>query len=232
MRDGAAVIGIGRSAEPLEKLKAALSGKGEIITAQIDVTAKDGAAQAVKLAMSTFGRLDVLVNNAGIGYPKAIKDTTDEIMDEFIDSHLRSSFRFGREAATVMGPGSAIVNITSCMAHRGRPGGGIYTAVKAALVGLTWQQASEFGPLGIRCNAVSPGVIQTAMSAGRMGNQVFERHMLETVPLPNTTGTPDDIGEAVAYLASPRAKFVNGHVLVVDGGWSTTHYLNNAALTR
>jgi NAD(P)-dependent dehydrogenase (short-subunit alcohol dehydrogenase family) len=131
-----------------------------------------------------------------------------------------------------MGPGSAIVNITSCMAHRGRPGGGIYTAVKAALVGLTWQQASEFGPLGIRCNAVSPGVIQTAMSAGRMGNQVFERYMLETVPLPNTTGTPDDIGEAVAYLASPRAKFVNGHVLVVDGGWSTTHYLNNAALTR
>jgi NAD(P)-dependent dehydrogenase (short-subunit alcohol dehydrogenase family) len=232
MRDGTAIVGIGRSAEPLERLKSELAGKGEIVTAQIDITSADGPTKAVKLALSTFGRLDVLVNNAGIGYPKPIKDTTDELMDLYIDSHLRSSFRFAREAATVMGPGSAIVNIASCMGLRGRPGGGIYTAVKAAIVGLTWQQAAELGPLGIRSNAVAPGVIATAMSAGRMGNAVFERHMLETVPLPYATGTPDDIGEAVAYLSSSRAKFINGHVLVVDGGWSTTHYLSDAALSR
>jgi NAD(P)-dependent dehydrogenase (short-subunit alcohol dehydrogenase family) len=232
LRDGTAIVGIGRSAEPLERLKSELSGKGEIVTAQIDVTSVDGPKKAVELAMSKFGRLDVLVNNAGIGYPKPITETTDEMLDLFIDSHLRSSFRFAREAVAVMQPGSAIVNISSCMGIRSRPGGGIYTAVKAAINGLTWQQASEFGPLGIRVNAVAPGVIATAMSAGRMGNQVFERYMLETVPLPNTTGTPDDIGEAVAYLASSRAKFINGHVLVVDGGWSSTHYLNEAALTR
>lgn len=232
MRDSVAVVGIGRSAEPLERLKAQLSGLGPIVTAQIDVTSTEGPGKAVQLALDSFGRLDVLVNNAGIGYPQPIKDTTDELLDLFVNSHLRSSFRFAREAAAVMGPQSAIVNIASCMGLRGRPGGGIYTAVKAAIVGLTWQLAAEFGPSGIRANAVAPGVIASNMSAGRMGNPVFERHMLETVPLPNSTGKPEDIGEAVAYLASSRASFVNGHVLVVDGGWSTTHYLNQAALSR
>jgi meso-butanediol dehydrogenase/(S,S)-butanediol dehydrogenase/diacetyl reductase len=232
VRDGCAIVGIGRSAEPLNQLKEKLAGKGEIVTAQIDITDADAPQKAVQLAMSAFGRLDVLVNNAGIGYPKPIKDTTDDILDAFIDSHLRSYFRFSREATTVMQPGSAIVNIASCMALRGRPGGGIYTSVKAGIVAMTWQFAAEYGAKGIRTNGVAPGVIRTAMSSGRMGNQVFERHMLETVPMPDPMGTPDDIGEAVAYLASPRAKFVNGHTLVVDGGWSVTHYLNDAALTR
>jgi NAD(P)-dependent dehydrogenase (short-subunit alcohol dehydrogenase family) len=231
-RDGCAIVGIGRSAEPLAALEAALAGKAEVATAQIDVTSAEGPRQAVRLALEKFGRLDVLVNNAGIGYPKPIRETTDELADQFIDSHLRSSFRFARDAAAVMTAGGAIVNIGSSMGLRGRPGGGIYTAVKAAISGLTWQLAAEYGPLGIRTNAVAPGVIATAMSAGRMGNTVFERYMLETVPLPKPTGDPADIGEAVAYLASDRAKFVNGHVLVVDGGWSTTHYLSDLALNR
>ena len=140
MREGTAVVGIGRSAAPLEALKSRLAQRGRIVTAQIDVTSTDGPAEAVKLALANFGRLDVLVNNAGIGYPKPIKDTSDELLDLFIHSHLRSSFRFAREAAAVMGPGSAIVNIASCMGLRGRPGGGIYTAVKAAIVGLTWRR--------------------------------------------------------------------------------------------
>jgi NAD(P)-dependent dehydrogenase (short-subunit alcohol dehydrogenase family) len=232
MRDGCSIVGIGRSAEPLDRLRADLEPHGEIVTAQIDVTSQEGPQKAVQLALDSFGRLDVLVNNAGIGYPKPIDETTDEIADLFIDSHLRSAFRFARDSAAVMGPGSAIVNIHSCMGLRGRHGGGIYTAVKSAISGLTWQFAAEYGPKGIRTNAVAPGVIATDMSAGRMGNSFFERHMLETVPMPYTTGKPDDIGEAVAYLASDKASFVNGHVLVVDGGWSTTHYLNDAALSR
>ncbi len=232
IRDGVGVVGIGRSAAPLHHLKSQLSGLGPVVTAQIDVTSASGPRDAVQLALASFGRLDVLVNNAGIGYPKPIKETTDEMLDQFVSSHLRSSFRFAREAAAVMGPQSAIVNIASCMGLRGRPGGGIYTAVKAAIVGLTWQLAAEFGPQGIRSNAVAPGVIATDMSVAKMGNTVFERHMLETVPMPDSMGKPEDIGEAVAYLASSRASFVNGHVLVVDGGWSTTHYLNQAALSR
>jgi NAD(P)-dependent dehydrogenase (short-subunit alcohol dehydrogenase family) len=131
-----------------------------------------------------------------------------------------------------MQPGSAIVNIHSCMGLRGRHGGGIYTAVKSAFSGMTWQFAVEYGPKGIRTNAVAPGVIQTAMSAGKKGNALFERTMLETIPLPYATGEPSDIAEAVAFLASSKAKFINGQVLAVDGGWSTTHHLNEAALTR
>jgi NAD(P)-dependent dehydrogenase (short-subunit alcohol dehydrogenase family) len=231
-REGVAIVGIGRSREPLDALERAMNGQGEVVTGQIDVTSQDGPKRAVELALSSFGRLDILVNNAGIGYPKRIEDTDDALLDAFIDSHLRSTFRFGREAVKVMSEGSAIVNIASSMGLRGRPGGGIYTAVKAAVVGLTWQFAAEFGPRGIRCNAIAPGVIATDMSAGRMGNPFFERHMLETVPLPFATGVPDDIGEAVAYLASSRAKFINGQVLAIDGGWTTTHYLNDDAIAR
>lgn len=231
-RDGFAIVGIGRTLEPLETLERNMAGIGEVATAQIDITDVDAPRQAIDLAMQRFGRLDVLVNNAGIGYPKRIEDTDDALMDAFIDSHLRSNFRFSREAVKVMGDGSAIVNIASSMGLRGRPGGGIYTAVKAAIVGLTWQFAVEFGPRGIRCNAVAPGVIATDMSAGRMGNLFFERHMLETIPMPFSMGAPDDIGEAVAYLASSRARFVNGQCLPVDGGWTTTHYINDAALAR
>jgi NAD(P)-dependent dehydrogenase (short-subunit alcohol dehydrogenase family) len=232
MRDGLAIVGIGRSAEPLDRLKEELKGQGEIATTRLDVTHADAPKRAIEFALAQFGRVDVLVNNAGLGFPKPIAETSDELADAFIDSHLRAPFRFAREAVEVMGAGSAIVNIASCMGLRGRPRGGIYTAAKAGLIGLTWQLAVEYGPKGIRTNAVAPGVISTPMSAGVAGNTLLERIMLETVPMPEPTGRPKDIAEAVSYLASDRAGFVNGQVLAVDGGWSTTHYLNEAALTR
>lgn len=232
MRDGVSIVGIGRSAEPLEKLRDRMQGMGEMAIGQVDVTQDDAPSRAVELAMDKFGRLDVLVNNAGVGAPKWIADTSDALADEFIAVHLRAPMRFSREVVKVMTPGSAIINIASCMGLRARPRGGMYTAVKAALGALTWQLACEFGPKGIRSNAVAPGVIETPMGATVAGNKFLERLMLETVPLPTPTGQPEDIGEAVAFLSSARAKFINGQILAVDGGWSTTHYLNDAALER
>jgi NAD(P)-dependent dehydrogenase (short-subunit alcohol dehydrogenase family) len=231
-QSGARIVATGRSAEPLANLKAALSASTDVATLQQDITAKDAPRQAIEFAASQFGRLDYLINNAGPGYPKPLKETSDELIDTFIDAHLRAPARFAREALDVMESGGSIVNISSCLAIRGRAGVGIYAAAKAGLIGLTRQIAVEFGPKGIRCNAVAPGVMATAMSSNRLSSTFFQRTMLETVPLPISTGEPDDIGAAVAYLCSDKARFINGHVLVVDGGWSETHFLNNDAISR
>lgn len=232
LKNGIAVVGTGRSAEPLAALREKLSPLGEIATIQQDMTLPDSPTEAVEFAIATFGRLDFLINNAGPGYPKPVIETTDELLDLFIDGHLRAPFRFARDAFPRMEEGGAIVNISSIAALRGRPGMGIYAAVKAALVGLTQQLASEFVTRKIRCNAIAPGVIATAMSAGRMDVPMFRRMMIETVPNDPPVGKPSDIGEAVAYLCSPAAGFINGHTLVIDGGWSTTHYLSPEALAR
>ena len=232
IRNGIAVVGTGRSAEPLAALTGKLSPLGEIATFQQDMTLADSPAEAIEFAISTFGRLDFLVNNAGPGYPKPTVETTDEMLDLFIDGHLRAPFRFCREAYPRMTEGGGIVNISSIAALRGRPGMGIYAAVKAALIGLTQQLATEFVERRIRCNAIAPGVIATAMSAGRMDVPLFRRMMIETVPNDPPVGKPSDIGDAVAYLCSPSANFINGHTMVIDGGWSTTHYLSPEALER
>jgi NAD(P)-dependent dehydrogenase (short-subunit alcohol dehydrogenase family) len=231
-KNGVAIIATGRSLEPLNKLRDELQPANKIAILQQDITADDAPSQAVQFALQTFGRIDFLINNAGPGYPKPLEETTDELMDLFLDSHLRAPARFAREALKEMGSGGAIVNISSCLALRGRAGVGIYAAAKAGLIGLTRQIAAEFGPRGIRCNAVAPGVIETNMSAGRLGNERFKRTMLETVPLPYAMGKPEDVGAAIAYLCSEDARFINGQVLTIDGGWSETHYLNEAALAR
>jgi NAD(P)-dependent dehydrogenase (short-subunit alcohol dehydrogenase family) len=232
VRNNVAIVATGRTLEPLTRLKDELTGTGQVAILQQDITADDAPAQAVSFALEKFGGLDFLINNAGPGYPKPLEETTDELIDFFIGAHLRAPARYAREALKVIRWGGAVVNITSCLALRGRPGVGIYAAAKAGLIGLTKQIAAEYGPRGIRCNAIAPGVIETDMSANKMGNVRFRRTMLETIPLPYATGIPADIGAAVGYLCSEDARFINGQTLVVDGGWSETHYLNDEALAR
>lgn len=229
---GIAVVGTGRRLEPLEQLQKTLKANGEIAILQQDMTTKTAPKDALDFTLSTFGRIDFLINNAGPGYPKPALETTDEIAEIFIDGHLKAPFRFSREFYPAMTDGGAIINITSVAALRGRAGIGLYAAVKAAQIGLTKQLAAEFAPKRIRCNAVAPGVIATDMSAGRMDNPKFQRLMIETIPSDPPVGTPEDIGAAVAYLCSPGGRFVNGQVIVVDGGWTATHYLNEEALAR
>lgn len=227
-RAGTVIIATGRSLEPLERLRNSLADVCEVALLQQDITAENAPYEAVDLAVRRFGRLDILVNNAGPGYPKPLADTSDETLDLFLDAHLRAPIRFSREALKVMARGGSIINVSSCLALRGRAGVGVYAVAKAGLIGLTQQVAVEHGPAGIRCNAIAPGVVATAMSAGKAGNLHFERTMLETVPLPVSNAQPQDIGAAIAYLCSDQAGFINGHVLVVDGGWSTTHYIRNS----
>ena len=180
--------------------------------------------------MDRFGRLDILVNNAGKGRPFPVHETTDDVLDDFLDVLLRAPFRFCREALTVMGSGSAIVSVASTFAIVGGLRGGAYSAAKAGIVGLTKHMAAQYGAQGIRSNVVAPGVTETPMTAYNWETDFFRRMNFEMTPM-NRTCTAEDVANAIVFLLSDEAGFINGQVLAVDGGWTTTKYLSQEALT-
>lgn len=222
LRDGFALVAVDRNADGLEAL--AKVAPERVAIAPLDVTADEAPARAVALAVERFGRLDALVNNAGIGNSKAVHLTSDEELDRFIAVNVRSVFRFTREALGVLQAGSSIVHVASTFGLLGNPGASSYATTKAAIVGLTRQMAGDYGPRGIRVNAVAPGVIRTPLIEERLGVAGFRRLMVDTTPFPRI-GRPEDVAGAVRFLCSDDASFVNGHVLVVDGGWSATNYV-------
>jgi NAD(P)-dependent dehydrogenase (short-subunit alcohol dehydrogenase family) len=191
----------------------------------LDVTADDAPKTAVDRAVTRFGRLVWLVNNAGIGKAKAAHETSDAEWDRYVDVNLRQLFRFSREALPHLRPErGAIVNIASVFGLFGHPGTAPYAATKAAVVGLTHQMAADYGPKGIRVNAVAPGVIETELTAERIATDPrFMALNIDPIPFPRL-GRPDDVANAVYFLVSPEAAYISGHVLAVDGGWSVTNY--------
>jgi len=227
---GVAIVAVGRRAEPLNQLAAELKPKTEVLTVPLDVTAKDASTTVVSSTIQRFGRLDYLVNNAGMGKPSPLHETTDEMLDLFLDVHLRAPFRFCREAIGVMKSGASIVNIASTFAILGGLRGGAYSAAKAGVVGLTKHMAAQYGAQGIRSNVVAPGVTETPMTAYNWENERFKRMNFEMTPMDRTC-TAEDVGEAIVFLLSDAAGFINGQVLAVDGGWTTTKFLSEEALT-
>ena len=227
--NGCATVAIGRSAEPLASLSEEFAGTGEIAVLAIDVTDDDAPFRAVSLALERFGRLDWLVNNAGIGKPLPVDETDDAMLDFFLDVHLRAPFRFCREAVSSMADGSAIVNLASSFAIIGGLRGGAYSAAKSGIVGLSKHMAAQYGPRGIRTNVVAPGVLETPMTAYAWNTARFRRMNFDMTPL-NRTGTAKDAAHAIHFLLSDAARFINGQVLAVDGGWSATKFLSEAAI--
>jgi meso-butanediol dehydrogenase/(S,S)-butanediol dehydrogenase/diacetyl reductase len=228
-RRGIAIVGTGRSAEGLARLHAEL-GSCPVKTLRQDVTHDDAPLEAIEFARREYGRLDFLVNNAGIGKPKPVHETTDEMFDEYIDVHLRATFRFCREALALLGPDSGIVNIASTFAVVGGMRGGAYSAAKAGVIGLTLHMAAQYGARGIRSNAVAPGVFRSAMTEYAWNTERFKRMNFEMTPAART-GTVDDVAGTVAFLCSPEGSFINGQVIAIDGGWSATKYLSEDAVS-
>jgi NAD(P)-dependent dehydrogenase (short-subunit alcohol dehydrogenase family) len=227
---GMAVLGVGRDEAKLARLVETIKDPKRVATLSADVTADDAPQRIVDLALSRWGRIDFLVNNAGIGRPKPLHETDDETLDFFLNLMLRAPFRLARDVLPHMKPGSAIINVSSTFAVVGGMRGGAYSAAKAGLTGLTSHIACQYGAAGIRCNAVAPGVIPTPMTEGRMQDEKFRRINIEMTPF-NRMGTVDDIASTIAFLCSPGGSFINGQVIVVDGGWSSTKYLSDFALT-
>jgi meso-butanediol dehydrogenase / (S,S)-butanediol dehydrogenase / diacetyl reductase len=227
---GLAIVGVGRDPAKLATLAEALDDSDRLATLSVDVTADDAPQVVVKHALDRFGRIDFLINNAGIGSPKPLDETDDAMLDDFLDIMLRAPFRLCREAIPHMAPGSGIVNVTSTFAMIGGKRGGAYSAAKGGLKSLTEHMACEYGPRGIRSNCVAPGVTMTDMVRHRFEDETFKRVNVETTPYPRLAEA-EDIAATIAFLCSPGGEMINGQSIVVDGGWTRTKYLSPRALT-
>ncbi|MFF5989299.1 SDR family NAD(P)-dependent oxidoreductase [Prauserella flavalba] len=190
---------------------------GTVVGAGVDVTKADEHEALAQLALERFGRLDFWVNNAGI-FPFAL---VDEITPEQINATLSVNVEgvlFGAQAAARhLGPGGAIVNMSSVSAIRVRRGRGAYCTSKAAVAHLTESLAVELGDKGIRVNAIAPGYIDTEMTRWVREDPAALRHALDTVPL-HRLGSPEEVVGPLLFLLSDSARYVTGHSIAVDGG--------------
>jgi NAD(P)-dependent dehydrogenase (short-subunit alcohol dehydrogenase family) len=198
----------------------------QAIALQADVADEASIAAAVDAVAQRFGRLDVLVNNAGAGGPGPLLDLAPEDWDRVFAVNARGAFLAGRMAARQMirqGGGGSIVNIAGASAHRCYPGAGGYGPAKAAVVSLTQQMAVEWAPHGIRVNGVSPGPIREAGSGWEAREPALAADVRK-IPLGHA-GEPRDVACAVLFLASDDARYVTGQMTIVDGGSVATWYI-------
>jgi NAD(P)-dependent dehydrogenase (short-subunit alcohol dehydrogenase family) len=190
---------------------------------QMDVTDLDQIRSAVDEVVATHGRLDVLVNNAGIGPPETpAEDVSPEDFDATVQLNLRGTFFASQAAARVMiGQGSGrIVNLSSQAGFVALPGEAVYCMTKAAISHLTKCLAIEWGSHGITVNAVAPTFIETPGTADALADPGFRADVEERIAALHRIGTPADVAGAVLFLASPAASLITGHTLMVDGGWT------------
>jgi 3-oxoacyl-[acyl-carrier protein] reductase len=194
---------------------ALLRAKGKAI--RFDIADTASCAEAVESVIAEFGRLDVLVNNAGIAVDGLVLRTKDEDWDKQLDINLKGAFALIRAAARSMikQRSGAIVNLTSVVGETGNAGQAVYSASKAGLIGLTKSVARELASRNIRVNAVSPGLIETDMTS-RVSAETRAK-MIEEIPL-SRPGVAADIANAVVFLASDEASYITGEVLRVNGG--------------
>jgi NAD(P)-dependent dehydrogenase (short-subunit alcohol dehydrogenase family) len=186
-------------------------------TLHLDVADPASCARAIAETLARHGRLDLLVNSAGIARDIPFLETPVETFDQVIAVNLRGTFLIGQAAARAMAQGGCIVNIASVSGMRGNVGRAAYGASKGGVVTLSQVMAADLAPLGIRVNVISPGPIETPLLAPMMATS-GAAEWRAAVPQ-GRFGTPDDVAAAATYLCSDEAGFVTGHVLAVDGGF-------------
>lgn len=216
---GGSVVIVGRREELLKEACGSMGSKASYMVH--DVTDLPGNVEFVK-KLEAIGPVDILVNNAGQNIKKPVLETTDEIYHNILEVNLIAVFSLTREIGRYMleRKRGAIINIASMTSLFGIPYVSAYTSSKAAIAGLTKQLATEFSPFGITVNAVAPGFIDTAMSRKAFeGDPERKRKVLSRTPM-NELGLPEDVANAVVFLASPAARYLTGVILPVDGGTS------------
>jgi meso-butanediol dehydrogenase / (S,S)-butanediol dehydrogenase / diacetyl reductase len=222
LADGWCVAMIDNNADTLFPAADAMQAPTRVLALHTDVSVPDQVTQAVHAVDQRFGRLDALVNNAGVAVFKPIAQTSFDEWRTVMATNLDGPFLCTQAAAPVMlrGGGGAVVNIASISGLRASTLRVAYGTSKAAIIHLTKQQAIELGNAGIRVNAVAPGPVETEM-AKQVHDETIRRDYFDAIPL-RRYGTTAEIASAVGYLCSPAASFINGQVLAVDGGFDAS----------
>jgi 3-oxoacyl-[acyl-carrier protein] reductase len=213
---GARVAVVGRNGDKARAAAGELPGDGHAGYA-CDVADPAQVDATLKAVESDQGPVGILVNNAGITRDNILLRMKDDEFDEVIAANLKGAFNFTRAVTRGMMKrrSGAILNITSVVGLTGNAGQANYAASKAGLVGLTKSVAKELAGRGVRCNAIAPGFIETDMTEALGETQV--EGLLERIPL-GALGQADDVAHAALFLVSPRARYITGQVLAVDGG--------------
>jgi 3-oxoacyl-[acyl-carrier protein] reductase len=212
--EGAKVVVTGRREEPLKQLAGKYPEAVRYVST--DVTEKGAPAAAVRFVIEQFDRLDVLVNNAGVGTLAPLVELDDDALEQVLSVNVRGVLVTTREAIPHLGKsGGAVVNISSTLAQASMPGAAAYSGSKAAVERITSALAAELGPHAIRLNSVAPGLTETDMSSD-VPREMLDGMIAQT-PL-GRLGRPEDIAKAVVFLASDDASWITGQVLQSSGG--------------
>jgi len=194
----------------------------------VDVSAEEQVSAAVADIMGRYGRIDILFNNAGIGFSSneryrmaPLVDTPAVDWATIMAINLGGVFLFSKYVLPVMEmqKRGVVINNSSVMALSGYPGADAYTAAKGGIISLTRSMAVQYGPVGIRVNCLCPGIIRTPMQGGNENDPGFIAKMSRQIPL-RRVGEPEEIADMVAFLASDEASYVTGAIIPVDGGFS------------
>ena len=217
-KDGAAVAVAARNKEKLDELVAEITAAGGKAAAfPLDVAEEEQVKATVKETLAQLGKIEILVNNAGITRDQLVMRMKRADWDAVLQTNLTSAYFLIQQVipSMLLQKWGRIINITSVFGQMGQAGQANYAASKAGLIGLTMAIAREVGSRNITCNAVAPGFIETAMTA--VLSDEFKQNAVQQIPL-GRVGTPEDVASAVAFLASEEASYITGHVLSVNGG--------------
>lgn len=220
-RAGAVVVGTATSEKGVAAIEAHIAELGaQGMALELDVCDTAACDAAVKAVIERFGRIDVLVNNAGITKDTLMMRMKDELWDAVIDTNLSGAFRLARAVTRPMMKAryGRIIQISSVVGAMGNPGQVNYASAKAGMLGLTKALAREIGSRGITVNAVAPGFIETDMTAAL--DEAQREHLMSQIPV-GRLGQTDDVANACLFLASDAAAYVTGATLHVNGGMFT-----------
>jgi meso-butanediol dehydrogenase/(S,S)-butanediol dehydrogenase/diacetyl reductase len=227
--EGARVVGVGRSETKLKDVATELDAGDSFVGKAVDLSTGDGGRAAVDSAVEAFGQLDVLVNNAGVGYsyrevrPGSMDTLGDSSMEDWnhvMSINLGSVVHCSQRAVQVMlgcGGGGSIVNVASVLGLVGNRDAHAYTTAKGAIINLTRSLATTYGRGGIRANVLAPGYIETPMVEEFIGTLNSEDYRYQWNPM-GRMGKVEEIANGALFLASDESSYCNGSVLTIDGG--------------